>query len=125
MESGECIPNPNADEFEDYDAYINMEVSIPREGGRTEATRVISLSHNKSGKTQGIPNNHHLLYTRVFDVHFQDGGIEKLAENRIAVNMYSSFYEYGHKHSEVQDIIIHCKTWLSLRDYCLCHLPPH
>ena len=73
----------------------------------TEAGKVIGRSVDKNGNVSGKQHNNPILDTRLYDVQFPDGSIKKLAANRIAVNLYASVDEYGHRHSAVRQIVGH------------------
>ena len=45
--------------------------------------------------------------TRLYDIQFPNGSIEKLTANRIAMNLYASVDEYRYRHSKVQRITGH------------------
>lgn len=100
----------DVDDHDNYDEYINMEVLLPREGGATQPGKIIRRTIGDDGETIGKESQHPLLDTRIYDVEFPDGGIERLAANRIAVNLYAHADEYGYKHTEVKNIINHRTT---------------
>jgi hypothetical protein len=100
----------DVDDHDNYDEYINMEVLLPREGGATQPGKIIRRTIGDDGETIGKESQHPLLDTRIYDVEFPDGGIERLAANRIAVNLYANADEYGYNHTEVKNIIKHRTT---------------
>jgi len=101
---------PDVDSYDNYDKYLNMEVMIPREGGRSEPGIVVRRSLDEKGNTMGQEGAHPYLDTRVYDVRFQDGSIDKLGANRIAINLFSAIDENGYRHSSVVSINDHQKN---------------
>ena len=84
-----------------------MEVLLPQDGGVSEPGQIIGRSKDHTGMTSGKQNDYPLLDTRLYDVQFPDGSIEKLTANWIAMNLYASVDEYGYRHSKVQRITGH------------------
>ena len=98
---------PDVNTYANYDEYLSMEVLLPQDEGVSEPGQIIGRSKDHASKTLGKQNNNPLLDTRLYDVQFPDGSIEKLTANRIAINLYASVDEYGYRHCEVKRITGH------------------
>ena len=105
--------NPGIPEADDYtpevmeDTYLNMELAIPKDGDGPEFSRVTKRIRDANGLPIGCSHDNPLLYTRVYEVEYSDGHKASLAENAIAINMFSQVDEEGNRHVFLDDIVDH------------------
>ena len=88
---------PDADDFPNYDKYINSEVILPREGERFQSAKVIRRATKSDGTSMGLYNSNPILDTRIYEVMFNDGSTQEYAANRIALSMYDQVDENGYR----------------------------
>ena len=50
------------------DTYLNMELALPRDGGKTTLARVTKLLKDANGLPIGTSHENPILYTRVYEV---------------------------------------------------------
>ena len=90
------------------DTYVNMEIALPHgsDGNLVYATfkqRVI----DENGDPVGNFNANPLIDSRLYEVEYIDGTIEKLTANAIADNIMSQVDEEGHRQLLLRDIVDH------------------
>ena len=71
------------------------------------ASRVVDRTKNQYGKVNGDHKPDPILDTRIYNVMFPDGSIQKYAANIIAEHMYSQVDEDGHRYQLLESIINH------------------
>ena len=71
------------------DTYVNMEVTIPRDGEGPEFARVTKRLRDANGIPIGCANDNPILDTRVYEVEFMDGHKASLSANAIAENLFA------------------------------------
>ena len=110
VENGKDSEMPEASDFDDYDAYINAEVLLPRNGDHMQSAKIIRKSKDADGKSIGKYHDLPYLNSQVYDVEFPDGGVEQYSANVIAENIYSQVDDEGHRYQLLDDIIDHRRT---------------
>ena len=98
---------PEADDFPDFDKYINSEVLLPRDGEHMKAARVVSRAKDDQCKAKGSQNDNPMLDARIYDVMFPDGAVQQYAANAIAEDMYTQVDLEGYQHMMMDCIIDH------------------
>ena len=97
----------DADSYHDYDRYINTEVLLPRDNGRTKSGKIIGRATDPSGNPIGKEHPIFILDSRLYEVKFQDGLTKMLAANGIEINLYLSVDLDGHAQRSVERILDH------------------
>jgi hypothetical protein len=107
--SDDSLPEADAEFKPDVfdDAYLHMELALPKSGGEVEFGRVVKRLRDKDGLNIGTVNDNPILDTRVYEVNFLDGHRASLAANVIAENLYSQVDSEGNHHVLFSDIIDH------------------
>ena len=98
---------PDADEFEDYENYVGMEVLLPQNGQHMQAARVVGLSKDSDGNEIGKSNMNPVLDSRVYDVMFPDGAVARYAANILAENMIAQVDDEGYRYQLLEAITDH------------------
>ena len=96
---------PEADN-DAYDELINAEVLLPL-NDKMQSGTVIGRAKNNDGNGQGRRDANPMLDTRIYDVMFPDGTVNKYATNIIAENMYSQVDTEGFQYQLMEEIIDH------------------
>jgi hypothetical protein len=89
------------------DAYLNMELTIPRDSDGPEFARVTKRLKDKDGLPIGRANNNPILDTRMYKVEYPDGHKASLTANGIAENMFAQADGKGKRHVLFEEIIDH------------------
>ena len=97
------------------DTYMNMEVSLPRDSEGPEFTRVTKRLKDANGLPIGTSNENPILYTRVYEVEYDDRHKASLNVNAIAQNMFAQVDDKGNRHVLFDEIIDHRQTALALK----------
>ena len=99
---------PSLNEFGESDAYLNMELGLPRgEDDSLLRARVIKRVRDDEGNPVGIPSNNPLLDSRQYEVEFDDGTTEVMTANIIAENLLAQVDEEGRRQQMLEEIIDH------------------
>lgn len=98
---------PDADEYDDFEAYLHAEVLLPQNGEHMRAAKVVSLVKDSDGKEKGRYDPNPVLNTRLYEVMFPDGAIEQYAANIIAENLMGQVDEEGHRYLMLESIVDH------------------
>ena len=98
---------PEADDFENYENYIGGEVLLPQYGEHMHAARIIGVAKDGLGNDIGSYNPNPILDTRVYEVMFPDGAIERYAANVLAENMLGQVDEHGYMYRMLDTIEDH------------------
>ena len=94
-----------------FDPYVHMEIGLPRgTDNALEHATVKRRAIDVDGKPMGVAHKNPLLDTRIYEVEFIDGTIEKLSANIIAENLLSQVDEHGHRQMMLDEIIDHRKN---------------
>ena len=72
---------PDANEFPEYDTYINSEVVPPKGGDCFKSTKVVRQATKSDGSAIFLFNNNPILDTRIYEVVFNYGSIQEYATN--------------------------------------------
>ena len=108
------INDPDVIEVDDEiggDHFMNMEVGLPRgPDGTIIKARVKKRTTDEAGNTIGKYHTNPLLDSRMYDVEFEDGGVEAITANIIAENILSQIDEEGHRQLMLDKIIDHRTT---------------
>mmetsp|Transcript_1845 Transcript_1845/g.3759 ORF Transcript_1845/g.3759 Transcript_1845/m.3759 type:complete len:134 (-) Transcript_1845:2277-2678(-) len=96
---------PDADDFPDYNLYINVKYQLPKDSETLSATKVISRALDEQGKVVGNYHANPVLDTRVYGVLFPDGAVKQYAANIIAKHMYSQCDDERYQH-QILDCIL-------------------
>ena len=105
--------DPSIPEADDYtpeigdDTYVNMEVTIPRDGDGPEFARVTKRLRDANGIPIGTANDNPILDTRVYEVEFMDGHKTSLAANAIAENLFAQVDDEGNRFVLFDAIVDH------------------
>jgi hypothetical protein len=89
------------------DAYINMELAIPRDGDGPDFAKVVKRLKDKDGLPIGKANNNSILDTRMYEVEYKDSHKASLAANAIAENMFAQVDDEGNRHVLFEEIVDH------------------
>ncbi len=97
QEYGLTINNPGTKEADQGftpdafdDSYLNMELTLPREGSDVPLDRIVKRLRDEDGLPIGAANNCPILdSSRVYEVEFQDGYRASLAANAIEENLFA------------------------------------
>ena len=105
--SNDEVKEADSEEFtpEQYDQYINMELSIHRGDEYPEMGRVTKRIKDQHGNPVGVANDNPILDTRMYNVEFEDGHSEAISANIIAENLFSQVDEEGRRHAIFDEII--------------------
>ena len=99
------------------DYYINMEISLPRDGQEAwKFARVSKRARGEDGQPIGKANSNPILDTRMFECEFLDGHVEVLPANTIAESMFAQVDEEGNRHVLLDEIVDHRETADALPD---------
>jgi len=90
-----------------YDAYLNMELAIPRGDNGPEFARVTKRLRDADGIPIGTAADNPILDTRMYEVEYADGYKESLTANLIAQNLFAQVDEEGHRHVLLDEIVDH------------------
>ena len=99
-----------ADNYSNYDKYINAEVIIPKDGERVKSAKIIRRATASDGSKTCNFNTNSIFDTRFYEVIFNNGATQLLAANRIALNMYDQVDSYDHKSKLIDCIERHRST---------------
>ena len=94
---------------------MNMEVSLPRDTEGPEFTRVTKRLKDANGLPIGTSNENPILYTRVYEVEYDDRHKASLNVNAIAQNMFAQVDDKGNRHVLFDKTINHRHTALALK----------
>jgi hypothetical protein len=89
------------------DTYLNMELALPRSGGKVEFARVVKRLRDKDGIPIGTANDNPILDSRMYEVEFPDGYKTSMAANAIAENLFAQVDPEGNRLAVFEDIIDH------------------
>ena len=81
------------------DTYVNMEITLSRDGDGPQFGRVTKRLRDKNGLPIGTANDNPILDTRLYEVEFLDGYKASLAANTIAENLFSQVDEEGNRYT--------------------------
>jgi hypothetical protein len=100
--------NPEIADFspESYDAMILAELLLPK-GDVLVPAQVIGQKHDPQGNPIGLAHPNPNMDSRVYEVQFSDGHVEKYAANSLAENIYSQVDAEGIRHLLIDDIKNH------------------
>ena len=114
QEYGRVINDPDVVEVDDEiagDHFMNMEVGLPRgPDGTIIKAKVKKRTTDETGNTIGKYHANPLLDSRMYDVEFEDGGVEAITANIIAENILSQIDEEGHRQLMLDEIVDHRTT---------------
>ena len=96
---------PEVDDFDDYDAFMEMEVVLPRNGEHLQAARVIGPSRDNDNAKRGRYDPNPIKNTQVYDVMFPDGTVQQYAANIIAENLIGQVDDDGHRYLCLDQIL--------------------
>ena len=113
--TGKAHEMPDADDFPDFDMFINAEVLLPQNGEHMKAATVIGRASDKNGNATGSYSSNPILNTHVYDVMFPDGAVQQYAANIIAENLYSQIDEEGQRYLFLDYIIDHKSNELAVQ----------
>ena len=87
--------------------YLNMQLSIPRDGDRPDFAKVKKRLRDKYRLPIDRAHKNPTLDTRMYEVEYKDGHKSLLAANAIAENMFAQVDGEGNRHVLFQDIVDH------------------
>ena len=91
-----------------YDnAYLRMELAMPRDGDVPEFARVNKCLKDTNGFPIGTANRNPVLDTQMYDVQYQYGYKASLTANTTAQNLFAQADEGGDRHVLFNEIIDH------------------
>ena len=101
MDAENCKPEEeynitDADDFPEYDTYINSEVIPPKGGDCFQSTKVVRQATKSDGSAICLFNNNPILYTMIYEIVFNYGSIQEYATNQISLSMYDHINEDGY-----------------------------
>ena len=92
----------------DYDAYINMEIGLPRgDDGELHHAIVKRRKLDADGNSIGKSHTNPLLDSRLNEIEFVDGTTEAMTANLITENLLAQVDEEGHRQLLLDEIIDH------------------
>ena len=94
----------------EYDKYIKSEVILPREGGQFQSANIIRRATKSDGTSVGSYNDNPIIYTRIYEVIFNDGSTQEYATNCISLSNYDQVDENGYKTILLDSIQQHWKN---------------
>jgi hypothetical protein len=111
-EYGRTINDPKLKEADENftsdlydDTYLNMEVTLQRQGAEVQFERVMKQLREKDGLPIGTAHDNPILDTRMNKVEFHDGHKALLvAKNAIAENLFAQIDNKGNRHVLFQEI---------------------
>ena len=88
---------PEQDDMDDnaYDKYIGAEVMMDVPGKGSRRATVKRRVKNDDGKSPGTHHRNPLMYTREYDIEYDDGTHDRYFANFIAENLYSQIDSEG------------------------------
>ena len=89
------------------DTYMNMKLSIPREGGETTFTHVTKRLKDANGLPIGTSHDNPLLDTRVYEVEYAYMYKASMAANAITMNLFAQVESEGNLHKLLDKISDH------------------
>ena len=98
---------PHSDSYSNYENYVGSEVLLPQNGEHMHAARVIGLARDDLGNDIGTFNPNPIMDTRVYEVMFPDGAVERYAANILAENMLGQVDEDGYMYRMLDTIEDH------------------
>ena len=104
---------PDAD-YEEYipdvldNAYLNMEVDLPRDGKGPELACVVKRFRKKYGIPIETSNDNPILDSLIYEVEYLDEHRASLAANAIAGNLFTQVDNEVHRSVLLQEIVNHC-----------------
>jgi hypothetical protein len=106
--TGDKPTMPQADELdhEAFDEYLDAQVVLLYKDIATTGT-VIARKKDCNGNVVGKSHPNPVLDTRVMEVQFPDGNVQKFAANVIAEHLYSQVDDEGRRFRIVDEIIDH------------------
>jgi hypothetical protein len=99
---------PDVDDMDIYDRYLNAEVVLNRDGEPLRA-RVVKRAKSESGTPIGHAHTNPLFDTREYDCIFDDRTMERYTANIIAENLFSQCNSEGRSFLVLKEIIDHSK----------------
>ena len=84
-----------------------MEVALPRDSEGPEFSRVTKRLRYANGLLIGTENENPILDTRMYEVEYADGHKASMAENTLAINMFTQVDEDGNRHVLFDEITDH------------------
>ena len=79
------------------DAYLNMELSLPRDDEGPEFSRVTKSLRDNEGILIGIANDNPLLDSRIYEVEYNNGHKTSLSANSIVQVMFVQADDEGNR----------------------------
>ena len=101
---------PEADSFTPEvfnDTYINMELTLPRDGESPNFAKVTKRLRDANGIPIGTAHDNPILDSRIYEVEYVDGHTAALSANAIATNMFAQVDEEGNRYTLLDSIIDH------------------
>ena len=89
------------------DTYLNMELTIPRDGDSPYFAKVEKRLRDKDGMPIGRSHNNPIRDTIMYKVEYKYGHKASLVVNEIAENMFDQVDGEGNLHVLFQDIFNH------------------
>ena len=80
------------------DTYLNMELSIPRDGDGPDFAKVTKRLRDKDGLTIGRSHNNPILHTIMYEVEYKDWQRAFMEANEITENMFDQVDGEGNRH---------------------------
>ena len=100
---------PDVDYYLDFDAFVNAEVLLPKNGDVMMAAKVLGQLTNADGIPIGVYDSNPMMNTRVYDVMFPDGAIQQYSANIIAESLFENADEDGSRYQYLDEILDHKK----------------
>ena len=94
LESLNFFHNPDvsdADDFspDSFDGCFNMDIAMKRGGGEPQLAKVVNQMKDNEGNPIIMANKNLILDTIAYEIEFQDGLRQPLADNLIAENLFA------------------------------------
>ena len=88
------------------DRYLNMELAVPRgDNPNPQYTKVTKRLRDADGIQIGMVNENPILYSRMYEVEYQDGTKVSLAANYIDENLFAQVDQEGNRHVLLDELI--------------------
>ena len=88
------------------DRYLNLELAVPiGDNPDPQYAKVTKLLRETNGIPIGTANENPMLYSRMYEVEYQDGNKASLAANYIAKNLFVQKDQEGNRHVLLDELI--------------------
>jgi hypothetical protein len=101
---------------EAFDKYVSARVMLPRDSALVGG-KISRRKRDRDGNPVGRSNVNLILDTRVYEIEFPDGHVDKYDANVIAEHMYSQVDSEGHRFMIMDEIVDHEKDGSAVAAY--------